>query len=227
MILPSSNFYPFTQRRKVRESDGKMKQVVAFSLIELLVVVAVIAVLASLSVPAFNSIGRARGVSDAAEQVATAIELARSEAVARRTYAWIGFSARTDVGNDGVQIGVVCTADGTSSGTAANLRPLGRAVLVESVTLVDSGKEGNPSEIALQTDGLNFTIGASSFNAGKSITFTPDGEATTKAAPSASDGFDPLLAIGLAPLQGTSPDTNNRATVVIDGSTGIPRIIRQ
>ena len=199
----------------------------AFSLIELLVVMAVISLLAFAAVPAFNSIGRARGVSDAADQVAAAIELARSEAMARRTHAWVGLIARTDAGSDGVQIGVVCSADGTSSGNSANLRPLGRASLIKSVALVDSGAAGNPSEIASQTDGLNFTIGASSFNAGKSITFTPDGEATTKAAPSASDGFDPLLAVGLAPLKGNSPDTNNRATVVIDGSTGIPRIIRQ
>lgn len=181
--------------------------------------------LAYFAVPAFNSIGRARGVSDAAESVAAAVELARTEAIARRTYAWVGFAARTDPGSSGVQIGVVCSKDGSAGTNATNLRPLGRAVRVESVGLVDSGAAGAPVEIASMTGGLVFKIGQSDFNAGKSFAFTPDGEATT--APASADGFDPLLAVGIAQLKGTSPDTNNRATVIIDGSTGIPRILRQ
>lgn len=197
-----------------------------FSLIELLVVIGIIALLASFAVPAFNSIGKARGVTAAAESMAAAVELARAEAIARRTHVWVGLVERTDLGRRGVQIGIVSSEDGSTNANATNLRPVGRATLVESVALVGSGTAG-AVEIASMTGGLAFKIGQSDFNAGKSFTFTPDGEVTKAPAPSSTDGFDPLLAIGLAPLKGDVADTNNCATILIDGATGIPRIIRQ
>jgi len=48
-----------------------------FSLIELLVVAAVIGLFAALMVPAFNSNGHARGVTEAGYQVTGVVELAR------------------------------------------------------------------------------------------------------------------------------------------------------
>lgn len=197
-----------------------------FSLIELLVVIGIIAVLASFAAPAFNSIGKAQGVTAAAESMAAAVELARAEAIARRTHVWVGLVERTDPGRRGVQIGIVSSKDGSTNASATNLRPVGRATLVERVALVGSGTAG-AVEIASVTGGVAFKIGQSDFNAGKSFTFTPDGEVARDPAPSSTDGFDPLLAIGLAPLKGDAPDTNNRATILIDGATGIPRIIRQ
>jgi prepilin-type N-terminal cleavage/methylation domain-containing protein len=205
----------------------KHRPCAAFSLIELLVVIAVVGMLAYFAVPAFNAIGRARGVSDAAESIAAALELARTEAIARRTYAWVGFLERTEPGSRGLQVGVICSSDGTTNTAATNLRPLARAVLLESVVLVDSGAAGDPVELASWTGGLAFKAGNVNFDAGKSFTFTPEGEVTALPAPATADGFDPLLAVGLAELKGNTPDTANRAAVIIDGATGIPRVIRQ
>jgi uncharacterized protein (TIGR02596 family) len=54
-----------------------------FSLIELLVVVAVIALLASLTVPAFNAITNAGSIEHSADQIAGACTLARQTAVSK------------------------------------------------------------------------------------------------------------------------------------------------
>ena len=144
MVPPTIHLPPIDHRRGAPWLGSRIFHPGAFSLIELLVVIAVVSLLAYLSAPAFNSIGRARGVTDASDSVSAALELARAEAMARRTHAWVGFAARTETGSSGVQIGVVCSVDGSSSGNATNLRPLGRAVLVESVGLVDSGVAGIP-----------------------------------------------------------------------------------
>lgn len=60
-----------------------MKARRAFSLLELLVVVAVILVLAALAVPAFNSIGRASSLTAGTQAMVGALEQARQTAISR------------------------------------------------------------------------------------------------------------------------------------------------
>ena len=202
----------------------------AFTLIELLVVMGIISLLAAAAVTGFNAIGQARGVTEAAYQVASAVELARSEALSRQTYVWLGFQPQTNAGSSDLRLGMVYSMDGSSTNTAANnLMPMGKPLLIErvTVTLVNQTIATNFSGVDLSavSGGVQFNIGQVQYTNGMTITFMPLGEVTTNASPTNTDGFDPMLGLGLAP---TSGNTNyNAAAVIIDGSVGIPAILRK
>lgn len=216
----------------------------AFTLTELLVVMGIIVLLAGVTVTVFNSIGQARGVTEAAYQVASAIELARSEAVSRQTYVWLGFQPVTNpsTGNLDLRLGIVYSADGSVTNmNAGNMIPLGHALLLQRVGMaplqgLPLGSNTLPAEaIDLSTfqAGTNFQIGMTNaagvngFSNGCTITFMPLGEVTTNAAPGLTSGFDPVLGLGLQPTRGTTNiQGNNNAAVLIDGSIGIPVILR-
>lgn len=207
-----------------------------FSLIELLVVVAIIGLLAAFAIPAFNSIGQARGVSEAAYQVAAAVEMARNEAIARQTYVWLGLQNQTTSGNLNLRIGMVFSKDGTTTNTtAANLQPIGRAVLIQRAGLVapsalqvGTNLSGLPSVLA-NSSGATFSIGQAGFT-NTTVTVTPAGEFLLNSLATATvptNGFDPQIAIGLRQFRGTTAATNNDVAIVIDGSVGIPITYRK
>jgi len=204
----------------------------AFSLIELLVVVAVLGFLASLTVPALNSIGSAKGSIDAAYKISDAIELARSEAVARRSFVWLGFENTANFDNRNIRIGAVYSKDGSVNISVANLQPLFRPVLLDRVGLVDyadtganSTKYSDAASLADNSAGASFTVGSQTFI--KTITFTPTGEAMLTGLPNATTGFEPQILIGLRGFRGATESTNNDIAVVVDGSVGIPTIFRK
>lgn len=205
----------------------------AFSLIELLVVVAVIALIATFSIPAFQSIGQSRGVGDAADSVAAAVELARGEAVARQTFVWLGLQNETNSGNQDLRVGIVCSKDGSSTNVAAdNIQPVVRARLIQRAGLVDAAAlvvgtniSGTPS-LHGNTAGGSFKVGNANFT-NTTITFTPDGEAMLKQSPRDADGFDAAIAIGLRAFRGTTAMTNHDIVVLVDGSVGVPRIFEK
>lgn len=95
----------------------------AFTLIEVLVVVAVFVVLLALMVPAFNSINSGTSVTKAAYDIAGALEMAKTYAIAHSTYVWVGFFEENGVlpstnpassGTGRVIISVVAANDGTN-----------------------------------------------------------------------------------------------------------------
>jgi len=197
----------------------------AFTLIELLVVAALIGLLAYLAAPAFQSIGRARGLASATDIVTAVVELAHNEAVTRQTYVWLGVRRESAGGRQALQIALMSSKDGTTN-SGGNLHPLTRPQTIEGVGLVSSGAAGSPRELASQNNGLIFQAGAANFDEGTTFTFLPTGEVTAAATPSPSDGFEPLLAIGLAALKGDEPDNANRTAIIIDGAVGSATVIR-
>jgi len=204
-----------------------------FSLIELLVVVAIIGLLAALAVPAFNSIGQARGASEGAYRLASAVEMARSEAIARQTFVWLALQKETNFGNLNLRIGMVASKDGSENSNATNLHPIGRSLLLQRVgmTMAAGVDVGIPligvTEVLTNFQGVEFSIGNAEFSDRRSVTFTPLGEVMILASPHASNGFDSRLAIGLREARGTNLMTNNDIAIVIDGSVGLPTIYRK
>ena len=135
----------------------------AFTLLELLIVVGIIAVLLMLIAPAFTSLKSAGDVTSAAYTIKGALDTARTYAKANNTYTWVGFyeedtTAATPTNNNPpypgkgrVLIATVASKDGTKifedTDPAAALPPdrirqVGKLVKVEGMHLTDIG---NPS----------------------------------------------------------------------------------
>ena len=142
----------------------------AFTLVELLVVVGIIAVLMVLMVPAFTTIKGGSDVTSAAYQIAGVLEQARTHAIAHNTYVWVGFyeenansvSATSATppypGKGRVLIGIVASRDGTeildqgdpaTPLPAAKLVSLGKLVRLENLHLVDIGAPTGGDETRL------------------------------------------------------------------------------
>ena len=94
-----------------------------FSLIELLAVMAVLAMMMALVAPALSSIKGGNDISRSAYDIATTLQEARSYAIANNTYVWVGFyeedgskssTSPATPGNGGrIVVSVVASQDGT------------------------------------------------------------------------------------------------------------------
>lgn len=99
---------------------------------------AIIGILAAVTVPALPSILGGRGVQKAVGDVSGILELSRAEAMARRTYVYIGFANVTNLlGNSEIQIGAMSSLDGSTNTGTANLRPISKLIKVDRAALVD------------------------------------------------------------------------------------------
>jgi len=101
---------------RVREPCG-------FTLVELIVVIALISTLMVLVAPAFTGIKSAGDVTSAAYTIKDALEQARTHAMAYETYAWIGFYEESagqpstnpaTPGTGRIVISTIASADGTT-----------------------------------------------------------------------------------------------------------------
>ena len=122
-----------------------------FTLVELVVVIAIIATLMLLTGPAFTSLKQAGDVTSAAYAIKGALEQARSTAIASSTYTWVGFyeedAARPSTspptpGNGRLVLATVASIDGTNvygenTGTIdpTMLRPVGKLSKIENIHL--------------------------------------------------------------------------------------------
>lgn len=151
-------------------SSANVKILRAFTLLELLVVVALIAMLLVLVAPAFTNIKTANDISTAASTITGALDQARTYGVANNTYVYVGFyeedataSTPTNAtppypGKGRLLLATVASKDGTTScedptATASNPIPLiatkisqiGKLAKIEGVHLTDIGAPPSPT----------------------------------------------------------------------------------
>ena len=194
----------------------------AFSLVELLTVIAILSVLMTVSAPVLSSFRRSGDVNSAVFNVSLLLEQARSYALANNVHVWVGFR------NDGDSFSVASVAGVTGSSddilSSATFRPLMKPRKFANIKLAStSGFNG----IALTAEelGPSTSLTFSQNVAGvpvifdQVIEFGPNGGArlTSAAVPR-------WIQIGLQPSLG---DKQNDAAIQIAGLTGQVRIFRR
>ena len=160
----------FELQASTRRSRGVVQRKRAFTLLEMLVVMAIIALLMVLVAPAFTSLKSAGDVTGAAYTVKGVLVQARTYAMANNTYTWVGFyeenttaTAPTNsvppyLGKGRVLLAVVASKDGTTScqdpnSTTANripltaslIRQIGKLVKIENIHVTDIGAPPSPT----------------------------------------------------------------------------------
>jgi len=229
----------------------------AFTLLELLIVIGIIAVLLVLIAPALTTIKSGTDVTSAAYTIKGVLDTARTYAKANNTYAWAGFAGSigsTLTGN--VALVVVASKDGTDLGTSVNqvgtrvditagVTPVGKVMRLDNAHIGDTGTPTN--------DGTDFQSRASvniSYRVGAAgaaydsdyyfieqgtqfdrwIRFSPRGEAVVKGG---ATQITPYAEVGLLPTHGTTlaatidPASGNLVAIQISGFGGNVRIYRR
>jgi type II secretory pathway pseudopilin PulG len=143
-----------------RVSWKKNRTARGFSLIELLAVMGFMSLLLAVTVPAINSLKGSGDFTRAVDEVELTLNMARTHAMARNTYVWVGFYEESaSAGSGGASIppyegkgqvvmGMMASVDGTKifEDDAApaplpedRLRPVGRLQKISRVHLADVG----------------------------------------------------------------------------------------
>jgi prepilin-type N-terminal cleavage/methylation domain-containing protein len=199
-----------TQRKETR---------LGFSLIELLAVIAVLAIVVALSAPAMVNVARGQGMKRAVSEVSGLIEQGRVEAMATSTWTWVGLVPQNANGGEELLAVLVASKDGTTNRTPANLRMITRPVRIEHVRVLPSLTHWSEGDTVPLSDG-KFSFAQEVL--GKSVTFTnsvigfsPRGEATIDHA-----SVPPWIEVGLRELRGTMEITNKTASIRVSGFSG-------
>jgi len=202
-----------------------------FTLVELLVAMAVIGLLTTATIPVFSSIGGAQNMTQSSSTLATILEQAQAQARAHHTYVWVGILADTNAGTSGLTVAAVesRTGQATDLGTPANIQPIMKPRFMSNLALTD-----NPSVSGAASGGIDISApiqgggtGSSSFQAlvGGSVKtfqhvlqFSPNGESIL---PSAS--LYPWVNVGIKPFVGNKADV---ALLQVSGISGEVKISR-
>jgi Tfp pilus assembly protein FimT len=149
----------------------------AFTLVELIVVIAIIVTLMSLLVPAIKGIKGGADITSSAYKIAGALDQARAYAMANNTYVWVGI-AETDVSNSAsaspqtagigrVALAIVASRDGTRNYDVSNANlsappfTLGTSTVRNGATLVAIAKLQYFENMHLAAPGVLNGVGVS------------------------------------------------------------------
>lgn len=204
-----------------------------FSLMELLVVVAIIAILAVVTVPSLPSLMGAKGVSRAVTDISSVFELARSEAVGRSAFVFLGFEEGTNSsGASELRVAAAASPDGSSTN---GLLTISRMVRLPNVRLVSYNdlpavvRNADTNNLAasrfvneITSSSPTFTNSQQVFQ-GSMLVISPEGELLVAPGNAA---FLPRASVGLVQTRGTTPSTNDGAIVSFDGGSGAITIVR-
>ncbi len=240
-----------------------------FTLVELLVVVAIMALIIAASTPALRGLKGSGDFTKASGSLLDAINLARTYAVANNTYVYLGIAeiqrnqpastASATAGIGEIVVAIVASKDGTSSRTAgtwadnysngADLALVTKLQFFDQVHVATSPFPQGTGTMARPTDNVaNFgsntlvdftqtpfslplgrSIGGGQYNFVNVIPFNPQGAPMPngQAVEWIEIDFQPSPGSGsTAPTPPTNVNAGNQAAILIDGSTGVPRLYR-
>jgi len=181
-----------------------------FSLVELLVVMAIIAMLTALSAPAISSLTRGNRMNENLLALGGIFEQARQLAISRNTFVWVAFSdPLPGTPSDGVLVATIAAKGGIDSlnwSTAAvsvagssDFEIAGKIRTLKGIRIMDKGAlsvTNLPSETSLgslQSVQLQASVAGQTKNFTKAIQFTPTGEARVQT-------FSRFVELGMAPV---------------------------
>ena len=197
----------------------------AFSLIELLAVIAVMSLLISLAVPVMSGLQSSGKMNDAVTRVSLMLDQARDYAMAHNSYVWVGFKEADDDG--GVQVSAVAGTTGMSTdiGSAGTLRQISKVELFDRIKYRNgsgdlSGMEtaNNVSESKIGT--FNQSKQGKTIQFNHIVQFSPSGEARVGV-----DQPKRWIEVGFQPSVGDATN-GDVAALQISATSGQVRIFR-
>lgn len=222
----------------------------AFSLIELLSVMAIIGMLIVSAVPALKAIKGSREVSKSGYEIGGVLEQARAYAMARNTFVFVGIAEvdgtqsesaiQTSSGVGRVVLAAVASKNGRKSMDPSNLVPISKLYRFDNLHLdAQVGSSGNLARPAVDAsnnvasgsfimDGsyaFDWPLsGNAKYSFKKVICFSPIGSASNDLT---TGDFAKWMEVGLVEARGNIVRaTPNAAAVVLDGVTGSVAIYR-
>jgi prepilin-type N-terminal cleavage/methylation domain-containing protein len=196
-------------------SQFRSTSVRAFSLVELLSVMAIIALLAGLVIPAISQ-SDAKRFTSTVDDVATILEQARTSAMAKNTFVWVGLQPATDSGETGITVTAVSSRSGEADMATSNLMTL-LPPRFRSRVVLDREPAAIPDTTSLGVGNLSFsqTWRGSQVTFTPVIQFNPRGEATIL-----QGSQTRWLQFDLSAAKGGSEAGANKAAIRLNGFTG-------
>ncbi len=222
----------FTANRKsLRKQSG-------FSLVEMMCVLAIISIMASFAWPAIVGIVSGDRLSNNAYQLSNVVQQARSEAVARHTYVWVGFYSYKDAnGVPAVMVASVCGNSGLSTDLQNNnftvetkptiLRNVSLAASTAYTSLPGFDSSVTTTDVALYGYSFPFTLnvgGKTNVTFTDAVAFGPDGQANLAQA-SGSLLLEQCVGMGLQQAPVTSK--LHVAAIQVRGLSGDVSVLQQ
>ena len=202
--------------------------------------IGIIAIMFALVIPAFNSLAGSRGITRAINDVAGILELARAEAMATRSYVYVGFANTTNAdGNAELRMGAVASLDGSSGTSAANLQPITKLVKIPNIQMTNYTNlpqiVKDFADVSIRTNDdyvINFPTTAllkgkfsdPAFDDCPTVAVSPQGQILHATSPMVF--FRTTGSVGLLLMRGTVASTSDGAIVSYYGGTGQLRVTR-
>ncbi len=229
-ILPGKMQYlspgPFPSQLDASRCASSLRR--GFTLVELLAVIAVIVVLTSLTMPAMRTMLQSRGRAAAIAELRGGLELARSRAMAEKSYVWLAIMNTTRQGRDGVSFSLFLSRDGTASTALTNVAPIVPPRFLPDVKIVPQTELDEQTQALIPSDAVgivgqtvrfpakNGVTDYESTTESYTLTLTPGGEVLMALQPTPSTPYEPHLVLPLKLVNESEPG----AALLLEGGSG-------